>query len=273
MLKLQLVKDRGKLKILVVAVALFLILFPLADIINFQQNDDWIYHKMLERFISGNFRLLESTEAMFYTQGILSLGFSKAFGLASIPVLTLVISVLNFFVFTHIVYKFYLKKVSHAVLVGLLFFLNPTHVYSMWGFMTDNYFIFFLLASIYFAQSVLEDDRGTVKSFTLANIFIVLGFFSRQFSALTSVTFVFALLLKRKFKYAAIQAGLFIGLIYYYLYIFPRTYQMKYNQDFKLDNLLDPQRTYSVILGFLLAGVDRWVHVNKDIKMNGLTPF
>ena len=34
-----------------------------------------------------------------------------------------------------------------------------------------------------------------------------------------------------------------------------------------------PQDSVTVILGFVLAGLDKWVHVNKDIKMNGLTPF
>lgn len=34
-----------------------------------------------------------------------------------------------------------------------------------------------------------------------------------------------------------------------------------------------PQDSVTVILGFLLAGVDRWVHLNKDIKMTGLVPF
>jgi len=34
-----------------------------------------------------------------------------------------------------------------------------------------------------------------------------------------------------------------------------------------------PQNQVTVILGFVLAGVDKWIHERKDIPLKGIIPF
>lgn len=183
----------------IVSFTLFLFLFPLVNKINFTQNDDWAFKLCVENYLQGNFNvnpitIFNKSAPLFYTQGIMGSLFSLVFGIENLPILTLIISVCNFYILYLILIKFLNKKPVDSILYSLLFFFNPLYFYSMLGFMTENYFLFFLLLSLYFILSFTKNTEGSskrekTKDFILANIFIILGFFVRQFSFFTSIAF------------------------------------------------------------------------------------
>jgi hypothetical protein len=176
--------------------------------------------------------------------------FSAIFTVGKLPVLTLLISVLNFSIFTLLVRRFYLKSTFDSVLVGLLFFLNPLHIYLSLGFMTDNYFLFFLLLTFYFAENFIRN--GNTKNFILYNVALFLGFWVKQVNIISGLCFVVMLLLKKKYIWALKEAGV-VGLILgYYFFIFDQTKQMTGNQAFKFSNLLSFVPTYVLVYSALM---------------------
>lgn len=218
-----------------ISISLFLALLPLSLKVVGTQNDDWVYYKMLVSFMNGNFKLDSYTAATFYLQGFLALVFANLFGFSKIPVLTLLVSCLSFFIVSLAVYKFFYSNIKLSIIIGLLFFVNPLFMYSIWGFMTENYFILFLVFSIYF---ILAYEKYNEKKYiALTNISIFLGYLVRQFSFAISLAFGLYLLAKRDYKRGIIQLGLFFLLIIFHYYIFPKTPVML-ERGFELENLV-----------------------------------
>jgi len=143
--KIKSILESSAFKIALITALLLVVMLPLAANIKFYQNDDYIYYKTIQKFQNGEFGIPSYIETTFYTQGILGLAFAALFGISSLPILTLIFSVLNFSIFTHLLNRFYTHKLSTAVLLGLILFFNPLHIYSSLGFMTDNYLLFFML--------------------------------------------------------------------------------------------------------------------------------
>ena len=108
------------------------------------QNDDWVYYDNVDNFIKGNFLLSQLTAPTFYLQGLIAAAYSKIFGLDNLPRLTLIFSIGNFFIFAKILKKVGNLKFLNSTLISLIFFFNPLHFYSLLGFMTEIYFMFFL---------------------------------------------------------------------------------------------------------------------------------
>src|SRR3989344_1075884 len=147
MLKINL-SDRDKW--LLICALIFLLILPLSLKIDFYQNDDWVYYKNVEYFLNGDFRLDPYLGPTFYVQGLMGMLFSKLFGLGRLPILTLIVSVVNLFILGVILLKFFKKKLFDTLLLSFLYFFNPVQVYSMWGFMTDNYFMLCFFTAMYF---------------------------------------------------------------------------------------------------------------------------
>jgi len=229
--------------------AIFLILLPLAQKVNFMQNDDWIYYEMVGRFLKGDFTLHPYVAASFYSQGILGVVFAGAFGLTKLPILTLIISCLNFLVFTMILNRFMHKGLLVSVVGGLLFFANPLHIYSTWSFMTENYFLFFLLVSIYFVYSFSLNHR--LRDFIFANIFIILGYLVRQLSLIASLGFAIYLLFNKKYKLGLLQLGILFTVLVLHYNLFPLTPAM-YDGNLEFYNLFDLPYLFTNIAACLI---------------------
>lgn len=231
------------------SVILFLILLPLSLQIDFSQNDDWVYYKMVQNFLSGDFRLDPISAPTFYAQGVLGMIFAFLFGINHLPVLSLFIAVINFFIFVILVHKI-LKDFFMSVLAGLMLFVNPLYIYSIWGFMTEQYFLFFTTMALYFIYkyTLLE---GSKKDFILANLFILISFFVRQLAFVTSLAFGIYLLFKKQWKSGFIQLGLFVLLYLFYYLVFPKTAEM-FEKPLEIKNLLELSYTYSLIYAILL---------------------
>lgn len=224
---------------------ILLLLLPVAFSINYMQNDEYTHYRLIGNFLKGNFHLDPYIGTTFYTQGLLTTVFAFLFGVSGIPVLTLLLSVTGIYFFNLILWKYLNLKPLIAWLVSLLTLLNPWFLYSSWGFMTENYFMFFFIISLYFIYEFSHAENA--HSFWLANLFIWLSYGVRQFGLITSAAFTLFLLGKKKFRYAAIQAGNTLLLLLFHYFIFPKTPQM-YDERLMFNNLLNVDRVHTIIL-------------------------
>ena len=214
------------------------------------QNDDWNRTTTVMRFLHGNFTLNPKTATTFYSQGFIGTIFSLIFGYQNLPFLTLLISVLNFYIFAKILIEHFKTKLIMANIISLIFFFTPLNVYSTIGFMTENYTMLFILLSIYFFLNYEKNSK--FKDLAFFNISGVLAFFSKQNGIIVQVASIPYFLLKKKYKEAIIQIAVVSALFGYYYVLFPRTPEME-SKDFVFENLKNIKYTYSLTYGILLV--------------------
>lgn len=230
-------------KIGLVGLILFLLLLPVSLSIRYMQNDDWNRYVSVERFLSGNFELLPVTATTFYTQGVLGMIFASIFPLNSLPVATLFVAVLCFYVTGLISFKFYKQTKINSLLLGVLIFFNPIFIYSVWGFMTEIYLLFFVLISIYFANK-----SSNIK----LNISWILGFFAKQSAIIVPLGVVVAQVISRKYRLAIINILILTMVLAFYFFIFPKTSEMVGQKSIKFENLSSIKHVYSNIFASLV---------------------
>lgn len=238
----------------VAALLLLLAFIPLIAKVNFMQNDDWNRTTSVARFLKGDFKLLDVTATTFYTQGILGLFFALIFGWRKLPFLTLIVSVLDFYVFAKILFEhFNLSKIKSS-LVSLVLFFTPLHMYSAIGFMTENYVLLFMLLALYFFLSYEKKPKWS--QFILFNISGFLAFFAKQSGLLINAAAFLYFLLKKKYKEALIQLGFLVVLVGYYSFFFPKTDEMgdkAFVGGIRMSHLLDVGYAYSIVYGMILV--------------------
>jgi hypothetical protein len=227
----------------ITAITLFLVILPLTLKINFNQNDDWNRTLTTKEFIKGNFELRDETANTFYLQGILGTIFYYITGSEKFPILTLIFSVLNFFIFAKIANDFYLSNKYKSILFGMLMFLNPFHVYSIFGFMAENFYLFFMLLSVYFFD--LYRHRNRTSALVLSNLISIAGLFIKQVSIVTQMAFMVYLIVSRNVKGAIIQTGFTVASVVYYYFLFPRTGEM-HTKDITAANLVRGDFVFSL---------------------------
>lgn len=200
---------------------------PLSSTITYMQNDDYIHYKITQKFMAGDFTLDPYIAATFYTQGLLGAGWANLVGIQNLPVLTALVYALGCAVFAVTLSKFYVKNTYLAGGLALLYALSPLVVYSAFGYMTEAYFMLFLLGAFYFLKDFERTSRH--RFLVLGDILILLGFFVRQnmLALLVASSLTFAL--RKKFKAAALQFGLIVLLVVYYTGYFPQTPQMRWS--------------------------------------------
>lgn len=235
------------------SIFLFLLALPISKSITYIQNDEYTHYRLIWQFLEGNFTLDPYIGATFYAQGISAMLYSKIFGWETLPVLTLIVSILSFYTLAKILNNFFNQSQITSILLSLIMFLNPIFLYSSFGFMTENYFLLFMLGSVYFIFSFTnaKTPRDKILKITLANIFIVLAYFVRQFSFITSISFTLYLFLKKNFKFASIQLILFVALLFFHYKLFPITPQM-YDSNLNILQLLDFKNTVNIVFATLV---------------------
>lgn len=229
-----------------VSLFLFLLLLPLSIKIDFMQNDDWVYYGMVENFMKLDFTLDPVSAPTFYTQGILGTLFAWIFGLESLPVLTLIISVLCFFVLYVILLRHFNLGQFESALVSLLMFFNPLFIYSVWGFMTENYFLFFMLLSLLFYLETVK--TGGRKNTLLHILFIFFALNIRQVALVLPLSGLIYSMFRRDKKHTLLNLGVLVGLGLYYVLIFPATAEMT-EKSLQFHHLKDTPYVYSLIYG------------------------
>ena len=241
------------IKILFVGLLLFIIIFPISYNINFKQDDDWIYYKQVRSILKGNMELNSYIEATFFVQGFMGAVFTRVFSLNKLPVLTLFVSILNFIIFTSLIYKFYIKRLKESLMIGMLFFFVPINIFSMLGFMTENYFLLFFLTTLFFIECFLSTNKKIY--FILINLSAILGFFVRQVSIISLIAFILYLVATKRFKHALMETGISVALLGIYFFLFNLTDTMKDNHAFRFENLLNIRNSFTLIHIFLFYAV------------------
>ncbi len=230
-------------------IALFLIFLPLVLSIDFYQNDDLVYYSNVNRFLHGDLTLSSEVAPTFYVQGLLGLAFVKFFSFDRLPILTFIISCLNFGTLSIISYRFFKQDVWKSILIGLLLFFNPISFYSMLGFMGEAYLLFFALISLYFYYSFFENKK--ITQFIFANLFWILSFFVKQWAIVIPSAFVLQKFFQRKWNEMVPQLFILILVVSYYFFVFPRTNEMKEVKFFRLDFFIADN--YIFISAYVLA--------------------
>ena len=128
---------------------------------NFAVNDDWDFYTHVRNFMEGDFTKNSLIDSSFVLQGLMGAGWAKIFGLnfTSLKVLTISFTLLMLLG----IYKILLQqKVLRAYQFLILFAIafNPFVYMSSLTFMTENYFLAFLIWSIYFYLCYLEDGKS-----------------------------------------------------------------------------------------------------------------
>lgn len=231
----------------------FLLLTPLALQIDYRQNDEWVYYPNVSSILSGNLNLHPLTSPTFYSTGFLAAAFSLIFGINHLPILTLFISVMSsYLTFLILNERIGVKKLD-SFLISLLILCNPLVAFTAWGFMTDNYFLLFLLWSIYYFNDnkIVADKLGGEgrNSLILGNLFAVIAYFTRQLGLLLPLSVCIWLLFNKKYKRALIELLLFCGLATYHFFFFPKSVE-SLEMKFVFDNIFYFRYVFS--LGFVI---------------------
>lgn len=238
-------------KIFLTSLILFLLCLPISLLIDFKHNDDWLYYIQVQNFLGWNFKLDDYMGANFYSVGIFGTIFAKVFGITNLPILTLLISI-GCFAITALILNNILKSQLKSILLALLLYLSPIFIFTTWGFMTDNYFLFFLLVSVYFINK--ENDTRIQKHkliyFFLANLFIIISYFARQLGIIISASYAISLLLKKSYKKAFVQFLISGILVLYHFKFFPKTPAM-WENNFGYENLGHMRLVFSFV--FIIA--------------------
>ncbi len=220
--------------------------------ISFMQNDDWIYYKTVESFLRGDFSLNSLVAPTFYVQGLLAYLFAKLFGLYSLPILTLIISISTYLVFVAILNKFYLKNIFWGFVVGLLLLFNPWFSYSSIGFMTENYLLFFLLVATYAFHLYEQEKNNNPKVLLTLCVSLIAAFFVKQAALVFIVALAIFYMFKRDYKNCFLFTSLFLTLYGYYMWLFPRTAEM-FEKPLQTAHLFDRDYSFALVYGSLIV--------------------
>ena len=151
-------------------------------------NDDWIFLRQIEAFDLGIFTLSKEIDPSFILQGLLGFVWGKLFGISflSLQVLTFLITLLGVYAL-YLIFKELEIPRNFIVLALLLYFFNPLVFASAFTFMSDNYFLTFLLFSLFFYVKFLKTLER--RNLLFAGIFTFLSILVRQTGILTFFAF------------------------------------------------------------------------------------
>lgn len=240
--------------VLALFLLIFVLLLPVALAIYYWQNDEWVYYPNVQQLLNGNFHLNPLTAPTFYSTGILAAGFSLLFGLEKLPVLTLAVSVGCGYLLYLLLHNRAGQNQADSLILAGLFMANPLFVFTSWGFMTDNYFLFFLLLALFFlSDETLLTDNLSAKAklnLVLGNFFAVCAYFTRQLGMLMPLALALWFLGNKKYKRALIEFGFFILIAVYHFFLFPKSSE-SLETKFVLTNLTHIRYGFSLGLAVL----------------------
>ncbi|PJA87135.1 MAG: hypothetical protein CO141_01025 [Candidatus Moranbacteria bacterium CG_4_9_14_3_um_filter_42_9] len=208
-------------QLLLIAAVAFVILLPISYAITFYQNDDWCYYLTVQNFLGGNFTLHPYVGPTLYLQAFLGMVFAKFFGVSHLPVLTLLVGCASLYVFLLILVEHLKVDFKWGLVLGALFFFNPLGVYELWGFMTNHYFLLFLLLGFYFFLKFEESRHQKYLVFYLFAIFC--GLLVRQVSLVLPLAASVYFFFKKDLKLGALNFLAFALMYAFYAYLLPLT--------------------------------------------------
>jgi hypothetical protein len=182
----------------VLVVALFtlfyLVVGPTGE---FPINDDWLFVRQLEAFSKGIYKINVLIEPSFIAQGLLGLAWGKVFGVSfySMRILTFFVSVFFFYGVWSLLKSLNVAKNLRFVALLLLAF-NPVIFSSSLTFMTEIYFLTFIVWGFFFYLRFLktmEESEVSLSDLMLGTLFCGLAFLVRQIALVIFISFVAAL--------------------------------------------------------------------------------
>lgn len=229
---------------------LLVVALPIINQIDFPQNDDWVYYLNVKYFLEGNFSLHEYLGPTFYVQGFIATLFAKIFSINKLPILTLIITVCNTFLFGFIVLKHFKKSLLTTIFLSSIILFNPIYDYLAIGFMTGHYFLlFFLISLICFLQYENNNNKLYLAASFLSSF---IGLNVRQVALSIPLSIGLYYFYKKRFKEGAISMGIFIAFYLYFSYIFPQTPRM-IEVPLQLHHFMDFRYLYTLCYGILLV--------------------
>lgn len=182
---------------------------------NFPTNDDWIFVRQIQAFSQNIFTLNARLDPSFIAQGFLGLGWEKLFGISflSLQILTFLITIATAFLFYKTLLILNVKK-NLAVVTSLLLFFNPLVFTSAFSFMTDNYFAFFLILSVFAYLKYRQNSQ--LKYFAVSLIGAALATLTRQIGLFIFIAIFSQELKTKKAFFTALTAILTFAIVYFW---------------------------------------------------------
>ncbi|NMB91986.1 glycosyltransferase family 39 protein [candidate division WWE3 bacterium] len=167
---------------------------------NFPISDDFYYTMQVEAFSMGIFTKSALIGPTLILQSFIGLIWGRLFGInyASLRVLTILFSILCIVIVDKILKLLKVKDTTRLPTLLLILFIPQFYACSV-TFMSENYFLFFILLSLYHFLSFLNKDDE--KHMLLASIFGGLSIMVRQYGVVLLITYLFVyVMLVLKYK-------------------------------------------------------------------------
>lgn len=126
----------------------------------FAVNDDWVFYRQIEAFMSSKYTISALIDPSFILQGILGKIWASLFGLSfvSLRFLTIILFELSVLGMYKILKLFKASSKTTFFALGIFSF-NPLVFTSALSFMTEIYFLVFMIWSAYFLLKYLDTDH------------------------------------------------------------------------------------------------------------------
>ena len=188
--KLQIVYKQFLSSPLAIVLSVYIIsILLIGPWLNFPVNDDFYYLTQVKAFSMGILTKSALINPAFILQGFMGLLWGKIFGLSytSLRALTVIISILTVIGINKIL-KLLGVKNKIRVIALLLTTFNPFFYASSLTFMTENYFLVFVIWSLYFF--LLFTKSGNKKFLLLSSIIGGMSIMVRQFGVVLFITYL-----------------------------------------------------------------------------------
>lgn len=183
------IKNNKHLLTVISAFLLFVVIVGVKG--NFPTNDDWYFVRQVKAFDLGIFKLHAKVLPIFIVQGFLGLLWGKLFGIGfdTLRILTLLVTIISGIVLYQTILLVTPQK-RLAALGVFTYLFNPIVLSSAFTFMTENYYLLFMICSVYFALKFFSLNRS--KDFYIALLFMLLTSLIRQTGLFLFFAFIVA---------------------------------------------------------------------------------
>jgi len=255
----------------IILVCLLYILFLVVAGIggNYPTNDDWYFVRQVKAFSMGIYSLHAKVLPIFLTQGLIGLIWGSLFGISfsALRLLTLLITLLSALFF----YKTLLlvnKSKEIAAFGSVLFLFNPLVLSSAFTFMTENYYLLFIVLGTYFSIHYFTGQIN--RNYYLALLFISLASLTRQTGLFLFVSLVIPLLTNRELKFEPIKKVcyvLFLLITLLLIFLWPRYDTNVIDKSINLSDgaieVLERFKVYLLVLPMIVFWVSPLIPVKK----------
>lgn len=191
----------SKYYVLIAAIAIYtLAVWIINPIGNYPVNDDWDFMLHVKYFSEGKFVKNSLIDASFILQGLLGLLWTNIFGLSfdSLRILTILFFIIFLVGFNKILILYNLNNTTKFV-ANTALLINPYTISSSLSFMTEIYFLSFMIWSLFFFLKNTENQTKT--NFYLAIFLASSSILIRQFGILILLTYaLYYLFIEKKSK-------------------------------------------------------------------------